>query len=134
MIQRTARRKRITFYLPAYVDRVLATTAATSGQTKAHIARCAVIDASGPERVVLREIGPGDIFGETAIFGSTHRTATVEALDDVVLTVVTRDALVAGVGLNSWMGRFVKALANRFSDVDQRLRDSERPSSPKTAG
>ncbi len=44
MMHRTARRKRITFYLPAHVDRVLETTAETSGQSKAHIARSALIE------------------------------------------------------------------------------------------
>ncbi len=45
MMHRTARRKRLTFYLPAHVDRLLETESATSGHTKAHIARSALIEA-----------------------------------------------------------------------------------------
>jgi len=33
--------------------------------------------------------------------------------------------LSSGVGLNSWMGTFVKALADRFREVDERLRAYE---------
>jgi serine/threonine protein kinase len=88
--------------------------------------RCAVIDSSGPERVVLREMGPGDVFGETAVFSSTRRTATVEALEDVTVTMVTRDTLTSGLGLSSWLGRFVRGLADRFSEVDLRRRELER--------
>ncbi len=44
MMPRTARRKRLTFYLPAHVDQVLETRSATSGQSKAHIARSALIE------------------------------------------------------------------------------------------
>ena len=81
---------------------------------------------------MLREMGPGDVFGETAVFSSTRRTASVEALDDVTVTVVTRETLTAGLGLNSWLGNFVKALADRFSEVDQRLRQMEREKLEKT--
>jgi hypothetical protein len=35
---------------------------------------------------------------------------------------VTRDVLSKAVGLNSWMGAFVKALADRFREADERLR------------
>ncbi len=93
--------------------------------------RCAVIDHSGAEKVVLRDLGPGDVFGETAVFSSTRRTATVEAVDNVTVTVVNRETLTSGLGLGSWLGRFVKALADRFSEVDQRLRQFERERSGK---
>lgn len=88
--------------------------------------RCAVIDESGEEPVVLREMGPGEVFGETAVFSSTTRTATVEALEEVTVTVVTRETLTSGLGLNSYMGRFVRGLADRFSEVDLRRRELER--------
>ncbi|MCP4661967.1 MAG: cyclic nucleotide-binding domain-containing protein, partial [bacterium] len=83
--------------------------------------RCAAVRERGSKKVVLRELGPGDVFGETAVFSAARRTATVEALDEVTVTVVTRETLAAGVGLNSWLGNFIKALAERFSEVDRRL-------------
>ena len=47
-------------------------------------------------------------------------------MTDVVLMVVTKSALTNALGLNMWMGKFVKALADRFRDVDERLRQIER--------
>ncbi len=85
--------------------------------------RCAVIKEKGNERVVVRELGPGEVFGETAVFLKTVRTATVEAVDETTVTVVTRDAMIRGLGLNSWLGDFVTALADRFTEVDQQLRE-----------
>jgi CRP-like cAMP-binding protein len=70
-------------------------------------------------------MGPGEVFGETAIFSKKPRTASVKALTDVVAMVVTSDALSNALGLNFWMGAFVKALADRFRDVDERLRQLE---------
>ena len=70
-------------------------------------------------------MGAGDVFGETAIFSKKPRTASVKALTDVVLLVVTKENLSNALGLNFWMGSFVKALAERFRDVDERLRQME---------
>jgi serine/threonine-protein kinase len=70
-------------------------------------------------------MGPGDVFGETAVFSKKPRTASVKALTDVVLLVVTGDILSSALGLNFWMGSFVKALADRFREVDERLRQVE---------
>ncbi len=65
------------------------------------------------------------MFAETAVFSSAVRTASVEAIDEVIVKVVSRETLTTGLGLNSWMGTFVKALAERFRDVDERLRRLE---------
>ena len=78
-------------------------------------------DPQDPERSqTVRELGPGDVFGETAIFADVPRSATVVALDDVSAVVVERTAL-DGLVASSWLGQFVKALADRFLDVDARL-------------
>ncbi|MCP4654848.1 MAG: protein kinase [bacterium] len=87
--------------------------------------RCIAFDDSGTERVVLREMGPGEVFGETAVFAAGVRTASVEAVGEVSLIEVTRETLTTGLGLNSWLGAFVNALAERFSEVDQRRRQLE---------
>jgi serine/threonine-protein kinase len=87
--------------------------------------RCVAYRHDGDAEVVLREMAPGDVFGETAIFSNKPRTASVKALTDVRLMVVTSDILSNALGLNFWMGTFVKALADRFRDVDERLRQLE---------
>jgi serine/threonine-protein kinase len=67
-------------------------------------------------------MGPGDVFGETAVFARQPRSASVRATSDLELLVVNKETLASALGLNQWMGLFVKALAERFIDVDRRLR------------
>jgi CRP-like cAMP-binding protein len=69
-------------------------------------------------RRTLREMGPGAVFGETAVLSPGARTATVEAVTDVVVRVVTRESLEEGLGLDSVFGAFVVALAERFRELD----------------
>jgi CRP-like cAMP-binding protein len=88
--------------------------------------RCAAYRVDGDTEIELRVMGPGEVFGETAVFSDKPRTASVKAVTDVVLLVVTSDVLSHAVGLNSWMGAFVKALAERFREVDERVRVLER--------
>ena len=76
--------------------------------------------------IELRVMGPGEVFGETAVFSDKPRTASVRATTDAVLLKVTSDVLSKAVGLNSWMGAFVRALADRFREADQRLYVRER--------
>ncbi len=83
--------------------------------------RCEAYKEEGGKRIVLRQMGPGDVFGETAIFTSQPRTASVVAIEELVCVEITRDALEQEVFQDSWMGAFVKALAARFRDLDNRL-------------
>jgi eukaryotic-like serine/threonine-protein kinase len=87
---------------------------------------CIAYRVEGRTEVELRVMGPGEVFGETAVLSDKPRTASVKAATNVVLVEVTRDALSKGLGLNSWMGAFVRALANRFREADERLRVLER--------
>jgi tRNA A-37 threonylcarbamoyl transferase component Bud32 len=84
--------------------------------------QCAAYRVEGAAEIELRVMGPGEVFGETAVFSDKPRTASVRALTDVVLLTVTSAVLSQAVGLNSWMGAFVKALAERFREADERLR------------
>ncbi|NCG19543.1 MAG: cyclic nucleotide-binding domain-containing protein [Rhodobacterales bacterium] len=70
---------------------------------------------------VVRELVAGECFGEMAVFTNAPRSASVVAKTDVELLVVTRVALQDGLGLNSWMGSFVTALARRFQEVEREL-------------
>jgi hypothetical protein len=87
--------------------------------------QCVAYRIENGDEVLLRTMGPGEVFGETAVFADKPRSASVKAATDVVLLTVTSQALSSAVGLHSWMGSFVKALANRFRDVDERLRSAE---------
>jgi eukaryotic-like serine/threonine-protein kinase len=84
--------------------------------------QCVAYRVDDSTEIELRRMGPGEVFGETAVFTEKPRSASVKALTDVVLLVVTGEALSQAVGMNSWMGAFVKALADRFREADERLR------------
>ncbi len=77
------------------------------------------LDSKG-KTIVLRRLTAGDVFGETAIFANAPRSATVVAIDDVSAVVVERTALEHLVR-SSWLGLFVKSLADRFLELDARL-------------
>ena len=69
------------------------------------------------------QLGPGDVFGETAALSTGVRTATVVALDDVVVRVVTRESLENELSRNPWLSAFVRALGERFREAERRLSD-----------
>jgi serine/threonine-protein kinase len=87
---------------------------------------CEVSRLEGNATVHVGRLAPGDVFGETAVIVDERWPATVTALDDVVVTVVTRDALESDLGLDSWVGAFVRALAQRARENDRRLHAQER--------
>jgi serine/threonine-protein kinase len=79
--------------------------------------RLEVYQGEGRERQVLRTMGPGEVFGEMAILSPGPRTASVVALEDSVLRVVTAAALEEEMrGLKPWMSAFVRTLAQRFRE------------------
>lgn len=82
---------------------------------------CVAYKTVDGKRRTLRTMGPGDVFGETAVLSDAPRTATVEAVDDVTAIVIDRAALEDGLGFDTWLGTIVKALASRFRELDARL-------------
>jgi hypothetical protein len=87
---------------------------------------CVVYKTVGSRRIVLRHLGPGAVFGETAVLSGGIRTATVEAEDEVVVKVVSRRLLEQNLGIDTPFGVFVGALADRFREVDGLLTARER--------
>ncbi len=76
-------------------------------------------------KVVLRRMGPGDVFGEMAVVSAQPRSASVEVIDELTVMVVTAEILAKELGIHSWMGGFVRALADRFREADERLTELE---------
>ncbi len=72
-------------------------------------------------RVALRLIGPGECFGEAAVFSSSPRTASVMAKSEVTVKVVTASSLELELAKNDALRILVRTLANRFRDLDVEL-------------
>jgi tRNA A-37 threonylcarbamoyl transferase component Bud32 len=88
---------------------------------------CEVVQGAGAARVRLRSMGPGEVFGETALLTDGLRTATVVAQTKVTVLVVTRESLERELSVRGWLGTLVHVLAHRFREVDAEravLRDS----------
>jgi serine/threonine protein kinase len=87
---------------------------------------CEVLVEHLGQQTSVRVLTSGDVFGETATLSTGVRTATVVALDDVVLRVVTRESLDNELSRNPWVGAFVRALGARYREVERRLTERER--------
>ena len=73
-----------------------------------------------------KPLGPGAVFGETGALTGLPRTATVRAVDDVTVAVISFEAMRHKLGLDSWSGRLVLTLADRFRDADKDRSDLQR--------
>jgi eukaryotic-like serine/threonine-protein kinase len=82
---------------------------------------CVAYKTVDGQKVVLRRLTAGSVFGETAVLAGGIRTATVEAEDEVLVKVVPRQLLEENLGLHTSFGLFVVALAERFRELDKRL-------------
>jgi serine/threonine-protein kinase len=86
---------------------------------------CRVSKKVGGGERVLREMGPGGVFGETAALAGGVRTATVTAVDEVTVRVVSKKILDEYLGPDTWIGALVVALAQRFRAADERIAQLE---------
>ncbi len=77
-------------------------------------------DLSGRPQFI-REMGPGDVFGEYALLSNRRRTASVRAVGELTTLVLDRETLETGLGFNTWVGSVVRTLAERFNELDQQL-------------
>ena len=78
---------------------------------------------SGREET-LATMGVGDVFGEMALLLYEPRAASVVAVDQVSVVVVDRKTFAEGLELDGWSGALVRALAHRFRDVEEQVRES----------
>src|SRR6478752_2483661 len=86
--------------------------------------RCKVSRRVGDGHEVLGTMGAGDVFGEVALLLEEPRAATIEAEDNVTVLVLDERTLSAGLGVDGWTGALVRALAQRFRDLEQKLREA----------
>ena len=79
------------------------------------------------ERVLVRTLVSGDVFGETAVLTGAPRTASVVAAEASTLKVITGASLHRELDRNPWLAAFVRSLASLFRETDERL---SRPTPP----
>jgi serine/threonine-protein kinase len=82
---------------------------------------CELWKTSEGKQTYVCTLGVSDVFGETAIFTSGTRTATVIAKTDVTTILVTREALDRELDRIPWLRAFVRAVAQRFVETDRQL-------------
>jgi serine/threonine-protein kinase len=80
---------------------------------------CEVYRGEGASRSPLHTLGPGEVLGEIGFFRRGPRIATVAAIDDVTALVVTEEQLAREVTRASWMGPFLRLLAERFEEAQE---------------
>lgn len=81
---------------------------------------CQVYKTVQQTRTDLKVLHQGDVFGEIAVITAKPRSASVVALDDVTVATVTQKYFEDELGMAHWLGVFVKALAERFRELDAR--------------
>jgi serine/threonine-protein kinase len=86
--------------------------------------RCRAYRAVGDGQETLAIMGGGDVFGEMALLLDEPRAASVEAVDYVTVLVLSKSTMTEGLGLGGWTGALVRALAQRFRDLEHQVRGS----------
>ena len=86
--------------------------------------RCRAYRTVGDTEETLATMEPGEAFGEMALILFEPRSASVAAVDDVTVLVLDQVTMNEGLGLSGWTGALVRALAQRFADLEQMVRDS----------
>jgi CRP/FNR family transcriptional regulator, cyclic AMP receptor protein len=86
--------------------------------------------------ITLTNIGPGEIFGELAMFGGETRSATVEAIDDVEVVAILADDLKRMLKEHPETAvKLLGALGQKLRDANERLsRQSFQKVSSRVAG
>jgi serine/threonine-protein kinase len=86
--------------------------------------RCRAFRAVEGREETLSIMEPGEAFGEMALLLFEPRSASVVAIDQVTLLVLDKATMSEGLGLSGWTGSLVRALAQRFSDLERMVRQS----------
>ena len=72
--------------------------------------------------VILNKMGPGGMFGELALFGNGVRTASVKAVEETLVSVISGEKLYEIIRAFPDIAiEILKALTERFAKVENRL-------------
>lgn len=85
---------------------------------------CRAFRQVGERKEVLTMMTAGSVFGEMALVLDEPRAASVEAVTTTTVLVLDKQTFDEGVGVDGWTGALVRALAERFRALEQRVRES----------
>lgn len=88
---------------------------------------CDVFRLIDGQRTLIRRLMPGDVFGEMAVFSGGVRTATVVAVEEVTVKLITGDSLNRELDRNPWVAAFVRSLARMLRETEERSIHPPRP-------
>jgi CRP/FNR family transcriptional regulator, cyclic AMP receptor protein len=84
--------------------------------------RVVIRKEGGIVATVVAELGPGEMFGETALIGQRSHAATAVALGDAVLAAYDRDAFLAALRTDPELAlRVIESLSGRLRETTQKL-------------
>ncbi len=86
--------------------------------------RCRAFREVDGRKEELSIMEPGEVFGEMALLLEEPRAASVEAIDPVTVLVLDKATMTEALGLEGWTGALVRALAQRFRNLEQQVRTS----------
>jgi len=89
---------------------------------------CGVFRNIDGQRTLVRRLASGDVFGEMAVFSGGVRTATVVAVDEVTVKLITGASLNRELDRNPWVAAFVRSLARTLRETEERSSRGPRPS------
>jgi len=82
-----------------------------------------VIKDTGKEEVVLATLKPKAFFGEMALFGDPHRSATVRAAEDTKMIVINKEILDSQLEkVPEWFVSILKTLISRLRETNKRIK------------
>ncbi len=88
--------------------------------------RCRVSKGAGDSEQELRIMQPGEVFGEVGLITGEPRSATITAIEPVEVQVISSQGLKYELEHHGLIGKFLKSLALRFLDVDEKLFEARR--------
>ncbi len=88
---------------------------------------CDVYKLIDGKETLIRRLSAGAVFGEMAVFTGGTRSATVKAVDEVTLKLITGKALTLELDRNPWVAAFVRSLARLVRDNEDRSSGSRPP-------
>lgn len=86
--------------------------------------KCRAFLGQGATQQTLAVMGAGDVFGEMALVLEEPRAASVEAMEAVTVLLLDKQTMNEGLGVDGWTGALVRALAQRFRDLELQVRNA----------